>query len=474
MYLRYLNLRNNAKKLGKYTRRLPFLHKLLANTFNFYIIYVLPIINLHKKLNFNKTKDISKVLGLQSIRLIKLKNIDLRSRDNLIKSTNNKEFKEGGWCIYYKNAFEILDPKLFLDSYRAKSLGIKILINDKIISSDKRNEIYGLRPFGRYSNVKEILRVGNRMFLINIGPKIYDLIRLEDQNGFQCYAYLIKNIESNNQKILKKDYSNFLKNLKKEEWLKPTWMTTFLIDDFDKDKKSSNLVQDEKGSIKFLDFQAFSFQDENQYINKVVEKFGITSFGRKRIFSQSNYLYQVLPEVQEGKRDTLKRWKEFDKLFNKIKITIDNKNVLDVGCNIGMNCYYSLSRGASFVYGIDKEEIATKSHHLLNALGATRYQIIGLDLNCNDDLNKINGLLENKVDIIFYCSIDGHIGYPDQIKNIPFKYILHEGHPNTTLEENINNLFKNKWLDINSSKILFKEYIKDGDSPSRPLLFASR
>ena len=140
------------------------MHKFLANTFNFYIIYVLPILNLYKKLNFNKTKDISKVLGLQSIRLIKLKNIDLSSRDNLIKSIN-KEFKEGGWCIYYKNAFEILDPKLFLDSYKDKSLGIKIVINDKIISSDKRNEIYGLRPFGRYSNVKEILRVGNRMFL---------------------------------------------------------------------------------------------------------------------------------------------------------------------------------------------------------------------------------------------------------------------------------------------------------------------
>ena len=219
---------------------------------------------------------------------------------------------------------------------------------------------------------------------------------------------------------------------------------------------------------------AFSILNENQYINKVVEKFEITAFGRKRLFSKSNYLYQVLPEVQEGKRDTLKRWKEFDRVFQKTKLSIENKNVLDVGCNIGMNCYYSLSRGASFVYGIDKKEIATKSHHLLNSLGATRYKIIGLDLNYSNDLNKINKLLENEIDIIFYCSIDGHIGYPEQIKNIPFKFILHEGHPNTSLEENINNLFQNNWLDPHFSKILFKEYFKDGDSPSRPLLFASR
>ena len=80
----------------------------------------------------------------------------------------------------------------------------------------------------------------------------------------------------------------------------------------------------------------------------------------------------------------------------------------------------------------------------------------------------------NSIDIIFYCSIDGHIGYPNQIRDIPFKYILHEGHPNTSIEENIDNLLKHNWLNKKSYKILYKNYIEDGDSPSRPLLFVSR
>ena len=29
---------------------------------------------------------------------------------------------------------------------------------------------------------------------------------------------------------------------------------------------------------------------------------------------------------------------------------------------------------------------------------------------------------------------------------LKFKYILHEGHPNTNLDENINKLYSNKWL----------------------------
>ena len=67
-----------------------------------------------------------------------------------------------------------------------------------------------------------------------------------------------------------------------------------------------------------------------------------------------------------------------------------------------------------------------------------------------------------------------HIGYPNQIRDIPFKYILHEGHPNTSIEENIDNLLKHNWLNKKSYKILYKNYIEDGDSPSRPLLFVSR
>ena len=41
-------------------------------------------------------------------------------------------------------------------------------------------------------------------------------------------------------------------------------------------------------------------------------------FWCKKNFSKENFLYQVLPEVQDGKRDTLTRWSEFDKIFKKL------------------------------------------------------------------------------------------------------------------------------------------------------------
>ena len=158
-------------------------------------------------------------------------------------------------------------------------------------------------------------------------------------------------------------------------------------------------------------------------------------------------------------------------MFEKVDLSLENKIILDVGCNIGMNCYYALSKGSKYVYGIDKEEVSIKANQILNALGVTRSKIIGLDLKSTNDLSSIKNTIKNDIDILFYCSIDGHIGYPNQIRDLKFKYILHEGHPNSNLDENINNLYLNNWLTKNS-QILFKSYLTDGDSPSRPILLA--
>ena len=472
MFLKYLNFKKNIKNLGKITKKKPALHKFLTKTYNFYIIYILPIINIYKRFRFFRKKNISNILGLQTIKLINVNYIDLSNRDNLIESLKHLEVKKGGWCLYYKNAFDILDKKIFLNSYKNKNIGLKILINNKILKSKDMKSSYGLRPFGKYADVKEILRVGNRMNLLGIGPKIYDLICLEDKKGSRAYAYLTENYDYlEDKKLDATDVSLFLKKLTEDKWLRPTWNTTYLIDDFEIERENPNLLKTKNDEIKFLDFQAFSIPNENEYINEIVKDFEVTSFGKKRIFSKRNYLYQVLPEIQGGKRDTLKRWNEFDKMFEKVDFSLENKVILDVGCNIGMNCYYALSKGSKYVYGIDKEEVAIKANQILNALGVTRSKIIGLDLKSIQDLGYIENFIKNDIDILFYCSIDGHIGYPNQIRDLKFKYILHEGHPNSNLDENINNLYLNNWLTKNS-QILFKSYLTDGDSPSRPILLA--
>ena len=56
MFLKYLNFKKNIKKLGKITKKKPSLHIFLTKTYNFYIIYILPIINIYKRFRFFRKK----------------------------------------------------------------------------------------------------------------------------------------------------------------------------------------------------------------------------------------------------------------------------------------------------------------------------------------------------------------------------------------------------------------------------------
>ena len=43
---------------------------------------------------------------------------------------------------------------------------------------------------------------------------------------------------------------NFFRKINSDPWLKPTWATTTLIDDFDIDKENTNFIKDENGFSK--------------------------------------------------------------------------------------------------------------------------------------------------------------------------------------------------------------------------------
>ena len=99
----------------------------------------------------------------------------------------------------------------------------------------------------------------------------------------------------------------------------------------------------------------------------------------------------------------------------------------------------------------------------MSSLGVTRYELLGLNLNLKEDLNKIPKFLKRNIDLLYF-SIDGHIGFPHQIGNLNFKYIFFEGHVNTSIEENIKKLVENSWLISEKFSIEYSSYISDGDS----------
>ena len=101
------------KSIGKITKRFPFFHKTLSNFYNFFIIYLLPLKNINRLLNTKSEKKLNNIIGKQTIKTIFVNHINLSTRKSLLLSLDNLEIEEGGWCVYYKDAFKIIDYKLF-------------------------------------------------------------------------------------------------------------------------------------------------------------------------------------------------------------------------------------------------------------------------------------------------------------------------------------------------------------------------
>ena len=56
---------------------------------------------------------------------------------------------------------------------------------------------------------------------------------MEDKKGFQAYAYLVENYDYLEDTKLNSNDLKLLKKMSKDKWLKPTWDTTYLIEDFE-------------------------------------------------------------------------------------------------------------------------------------------------------------------------------------------------------------------------------------------------
>src|SRR5213078_1719048 len=57
-------------------------------------------------------------------------------------------------------------------------------------------------------------------------------------------------------------------------------------------------------------------------------------FGREHVLRGRRYLYQSVPGAGEsGRRDTVRRWHRISQELRRAGISVDDRLVLDVGCN---------------------------------------------------------------------------------------------------------------------------------------------
>jgi hypothetical protein len=218
----------------------------------------------------------------------------------------------------------------------------------------------------------------------------------------------------------------------------------------------------------YIDFQSFMMKDNMKYISEIAEELkDDVHFGEQHLLRGGKYLYQSIPGLHIGQRMVNERWEVFSKLLKDAGAKLDGNVVYDIGCNMGMVIHSALAQGARWAVGWDRPYVTPHSRKLLRAMGMTRFDLFVKDIDMESEFatQVPPHAVEDKGTILFYLAMRKHIGFPEGVNDLPFEFMLYEGHEHDTLEQTEGYLreIEEKW-DLENCGITSYQ---DGDSRER-------
>ena len=349
---------------------------------------------------------------------------------------NSIQYQEGGFCIYIPPQEKA--QKLFgsvLSLYPPNS-GLKILKDlkapseaiycstDVNPSSPRTSDWISYRPL-------DYLRVANYLYDKGVGPRVYDLVEVQTPHN-SLSIYVVQHVAGTVPSV--EECAAFLERLSRlyEDQLIPMMSEWKTSEDFLCPGCRGNLIRDEvTGKVLYVDFQGFMIKDAKRYMLQTADEVREdVHFGNLHWIRGGKYLYQSIPGLRIGKRDTNARWNLFKEALQRQGVSVEGSVVFDIGCNAGMIIYSALTDGAAWAVGWDRPTAAAAARKLLLSSGMTRFDILGQDISSDTDFPST--LPENvelgRNSILFFLSMRKHIGFPDSVKNLPFKYMVYEDH----------------------------------------------
>jgi hypothetical protein len=188
------------------------------------------------------------------------------------------------------------------------------------------------------------------------------------------------------------------------------------------------------------------------------------------------YLYQSVPGVNlPAKRNIDDRERVLRRLLQTANVSVNERVVFDVGCNIGMMMALYLKMGARWTHGWDRSRVTPHTEKLLLALGCTRFSTTGTDITESYDLIKdIPSFLASGLEgcVISYLAVRAHVGWLKALERIPWSFLVYEGHENET-RENFEKYIKDFKQMVAVDVTAVEDYV-DGDSDSRTIAILRR
>jgi len=279
--------------------------------------------------------------------------------------------------------------------------------------------------------------VANLLYAKRVGPRLYDLVNLKCGDQFWT-AYIVQHVAGRVPNVAECEVGiQRLRKLDAEGVIKVILPEGFGDEEFECPTCCNNALVDINGQFNYIDFQNFLLGNYEKFLTGLAtDAAEQTHFGDTNVLRGGRYLYQSVPGVKlPGKRSVSNRMKTLSRLFQQAGVSVEERIVLDVGCNIGMMMAEYLKLGAKWCHGWDRPLTTPHTERLLLALGCTRFSTTGTNISVSrvlaDDLPKhLAASLEGCV--ISYLAVRGHLNWLEALKQLPWSFMIYEGHEGET------------------------------------------
>lgn len=387
------------------------------------------------------------VLPVQTPRRINIPNLDLSNLDAFLDKlkSDGLPYGTGGHAVYLPP--ETIENTAFreLSNYYPPNSGLKIVRHPGGISE----AVYVYNGEGEsrlhlklIHNLRHLTLVANLLHVNGVGPRLHDLVELQCTNNLWT-AFVVEHVAKpvTSNEVCEEGIKT-IRELEQRNLLKVILPSGFDDAEFQCPHCSGNAFMTVDDQFRYIDFQNFSLTGYGMFLKSVaVEAATATHFGDKSILRGGRYLYQSVPGVDlHGKRHPEKRFRVILEMMKTSGVSLENRLVLDIGCNIGMMMAQYLKAGALWCHGWDQETVVPHTDKLLYALGCTRFSTTGGIITPSIDLkNDLGCHLQPHLHgcVISYLAIRGHINWLDDLKEIPWAFMIYEGHEWETTEQSL-------------------------------------
>lgn len=393
------------------------------------------------KETLGKQQHWKEVLPIQSPRTLNISSISTSHTVLDYLTYRNIQYQEGSHAIYLSPASLIGTGFASVMLNYPSDAGLKIMKNegstnegDYIVGrakGDSRIQV-GMVPGHGYLSL-----VANLLYSEGVGTRLYDLINIRSDHRTWT-AYVVQDVGDQTPTLNECEQGvQKLRSLDARGIIKVILPEGFKDEEFECPGCANNALMDQDGNFRYIDFQNFLLGDYETFLTNLASEAAVqTHFGDTSLLRGGRYLYQSVPGVKlPAKRDVANRMKTLISLLQQAGVSVAERVVLDVGCNIGMMMAEYLKLGAKWCHGWDRPLTVPHTERMLLALGCTRFSTTGTDIvqsqNLRGDLPKhVRRSLDGCV--VSYLAVRGHLNWLDDLKQLPWSFLIYEGHEGET------------------------------------------